>query len=108
MKLLVAIVQDYDASRLLRALVDAGFGATYIGSTGGFLRSGTAAVLVGVEDERAPAATAIIQRVARTRVEAPASIAVELDAEMLSDAAEPVVLGGAHVFVLRVSRFERM
>ena len=108
MKLLVAIVQDYDASRLLHDLVGAGCGATYIGSTGGFLRSGTAAVLVGVDDNRAVAAAAIVQRVARARVEASSTIAAEVDAEILPDSVEPVVLGGAHVFVLNVLRFEQM
>lgn len=108
MKLLVAIVQDYDASRLLHDLVGAGCGATCIGSTGGFLRSGTAAVLVGVDDDRAMAASAIIQRVARARVEARSMIAAEVDEETLSDSVERAVLGGAHVFALNVVRFERM
>ncbi len=108
MKLLVAIVQDYDTSRLLSELVAAGFGATYIGTTGGFLRSGTAAVFVGVDDDRAAAALSIVRRYAGARVERPTTLPADLDAEIVSDGGEAVALGGAHVFALRVARFERM
>lgn len=108
MRLLVAIVQDYDASRLLRELVDAGFGATHVGSTGGFLRNGTAAILVGVDEERSNAAAALIRRVASVRVESPAIMPAEFATEVLPDTGEAVALGGAHVFALRVVRFERM
>lgn len=108
MKVIVAIVQDYDASPLLRELVDAGFGATYVGATGGFLRSGTATVLIGVEDERAVAAAALIQRIASARVERSAAIPGALDIEAPPDVPDAVALGGAHVFVLPVVRFERM
>ncbi|HAX24449.1 MAG TPA: cyclic-di-AMP receptor [Thermomicrobiales bacterium] len=108
MKMLVAIVQDYDASRLLRDLIDAGYGATYIGSTGGFLRSGTAAVLIGVSEERASAALAIVHRLASARVAAQTTTPNDLEVEFLYDPDDSVEMGGADVFVLRVARFERM
>ena len=38
MKLIVAIVQDEDAGRLVSALMDKGFGVTKLATTGGFLR----------------------------------------------------------------------
>jgi len=108
MKLLVAIVQDYDASSLLHALVKAGYGATYIGTTGGFLRSGTAAVLVGIEDAQQAGATAIITRIACERFAPPASVPQSLESELSDDLIESVALGGAHLFVLRVARFCQM
>ena len=40
MKLIVAIVQDEDAGRLVSALMDKGFGVTKLATTGGFLRAG--------------------------------------------------------------------
>ncbi|MCO5175719.1 MAG: cyclic-di-AMP receptor [Thermomicrobiales bacterium] len=108
MKLLVAIVQDYDASSLLQALVKAGYGATYIGTTGRFLRSGTAAVLVGIEDEQQASATAIITRLTCERSAPPASVPQSLENDMGTDLIESVALGGAHLFVLRVARFCQM
>ena len=39
MKLIVAIVQDEDAGRLVSALMDKGFGVTKLATTGGFLRA---------------------------------------------------------------------
>ncbi len=51
MKLVVAIVQDKDASRAVDQLVGHGFGATRINTAGGFLRRGNATILTGVEDK---------------------------------------------------------
>ena len=52
MKLLVAIVQDADARRVLDALVAEGHRATKISSTGGFLVRGNTTILIGVEDQQ--------------------------------------------------------
>ena len=52
MKLIIAIVQDEDANRLVSSLMEAGFGATKLATTGGFLRAGNTTLLIGVEDER--------------------------------------------------------
>ena len=52
MKLIIAIVQDEDASRLVSSLMNEGFGVTKLATTGGFLRAGNTTLLVGVEDER--------------------------------------------------------
>ena len=40
MKLLVTIVQDQDVQELLEVLMENGFSATKLASTGGFLRVG--------------------------------------------------------------------
>ncbi len=40
MKLIIAIVQDEDASRLVNQLMKAGIGVTKLATTGGFLRAG--------------------------------------------------------------------
>ena len=39
MKLIIAIVQDEDASRLVNQLMKAGIGVTKLATTGGFLRA---------------------------------------------------------------------
>ena len=50
-KLIIAIVQDEDASRLIAELMNEGFSATKLATTGGFLRSGNTTLLVGVSEE---------------------------------------------------------
>ena len=45
MKLIVAIVQDEDAGRLVSALMDKGFGVTKLATTGGFLRAGNTTLM---------------------------------------------------------------
>src|SRR4051794_27970720 len=71
MKLIVAIVQDYDCDRLLRALSANGFRATRIASTGGFLRMGNTTVFMGVPDERVSACIDILKQTCRRRVDSP-------------------------------------
>lgn len=53
MKLIVAIVQDHDASKAVEELIGHGFGATRINTAGGFLKRGNSTILTGVEDSRA-------------------------------------------------------
>ena len=65
MKLIVAIVQDEDAGRLVSALMDKGFGVTKLATTGGFLRAGNTTLISGVEDEKLDAALAVIEKICR-------------------------------------------
>jgi len=73
MKLIVAIVQDEDASRLISELMAAGFGVTKLATTGGFLRAGNTTLLVGVEDERFQSAMDVIEKVCKSRKQIAAS-----------------------------------
>ena len=50
MKLIIAVVQDKDAPRLMQSLIQANLSATKLASTGGFLREGNSTVLIGVDD----------------------------------------------------------
>jgi uncharacterized protein YaaQ len=107
MKLIVAIVQDYDCDRLLRAVTDAGFGSTRIASTGGFLRTGITTVLMGVAAERVAECLALINNVCGARVErAPVELTTYL-AESYPQGLAEVMTGGAVTFVVPVARFER-
>lgn len=53
MKLIVAIVQDQDASKAVDELIREGFGATRINTAGGFLKRGNSTILTGVDDAQA-------------------------------------------------------
>ena len=52
MKLCIVIVPGTDGDRLLDRLSQAEFGATKVGSSGGFLRRGSVTAFASVEDER--------------------------------------------------------
>ena len=48
MKLIIAIVQDEDASRLISNLMSEGYGVTKLATTGGFLRAGNTLSLIHI------------------------------------------------------------
>ncbi|MBI1793116.1 MAG: cyclic-di-AMP receptor [Chloroflexi bacterium] len=59
MKMIIVIIKDNEADALTRALTSADYRVTRIASTGGFLRSGVATLLIGVKDERVDSAIAL-------------------------------------------------
>ena len=94
MKLIIAIVQDEDASRLVSQLMNDGFGVT---------------LLVGVDDEKFDAAMAVIERVCKSRKQIatqPASMAGV--SGVYSPYPIEVTVGGATVFVLTVDQFIKL
>jgi uncharacterized protein YaaQ len=52
MKVLLSILDDRSAGRVVDALVACRYGVTRINTHGGFLRRGNATLLVGVEDHQ--------------------------------------------------------
>lgn len=61
MKMMLVIVRNEDRDAVLDALIKAEFRATYIASTGGFLRRGNTTLLIGTEAERVDQAMEIIR-----------------------------------------------
>ena len=109
MKLIIAIVQDEDASRLVSQLMNDGFGVTKLATTGGFLRAGNTTLLVGVDDEKFDAAMAVIERVCKSHKQIatqPASMAGV--SGVYSPYPIEVTVGGATVFVLTVDQFIKL
>lgn len=109
MKLIIAIVQDEDASRLIGQLMNDGFGVTKLATTGGFLRAGNTTLLVGVEDDRFQNAMDIIEKVCKSRKQiapSPASM-VGVPGSYTPYPIE-VVVGGATIFVLTVDQFIKL
>ena len=111
MKLIIAIVQDEDAQRLVGELMDGHFGVTKLATTGGFLRAGNTTLLSGVEDERLEEALSVIERTCRSRQQM-TTAAVSPGASMAGMGHTPyplqVTVGGATVFVREVSRFMKV
>lgn len=108
MKLVMSVVHSEDAHRLVSELTSAGYGATTIGTTGGFLRKGNSTILVGTEDEKVSHVLQLIQENCCTRRELvnPLPLAME-PGETYLPAPVDVQVGGAVVWVLDVTRFER-
>ena len=109
MKLLIAVVQDDDASRLVEALMKNGFGVTKLATTGGFLRSGNTTLLIGVQDEQMPDALGIIEKLCKSRkqIAATHSNTMGMPSSFISYPME-VVVGGATIFVVNVEQFIKM
>ena len=109
MKLVIAIVQDEDAVRLVGKLMDEGFSATKLATTGGFLRAGNTTLLIGVDEAKLEQCMAVIEKVCKSRKQMAAS---PTSMSGMSGAYSPypieVLVGGATVFVLGVEQFRKL
>jgi uncharacterized protein YaaQ len=109
MKLIVAIVQDEDASRLVSSLMNEGYGVTKLATTGGFLRAGNTTLLVGVEDDRFDGAMAVIEKVCKSRKQIATSPSPVSGASgVYVPYPIEVMVGGATIFVLSVDKFIKL
>jgi uncharacterized protein YaaQ len=107
-KLVVAVVQDKDAPKLLQVLVDKDYRATKLASTGGFLKEGNTTLLLGVADDAVDDVVGLIKATCKSRdqlvtpltpVGGPVDSYVPYPVEVL--------VGGATIFVLSVERHEK-
>jgi uncharacterized protein YaaQ len=87
MKMIILILKDQLTESMTSRLTGAKYRVTRIASTGGFLRSGIATLLIGVEDAQVDPAIALIKDVVTAQA-----------------AEEPQ----ATLFVVPVSRFEQV
>ncbi len=62
MKMIIVILRDHLRDALTRALTEGQYRVTGIASTGGFLRSGVATLLIGVEEGQVDAAIELIRK----------------------------------------------
>ena len=107
MKLIIAIVQDEDSSKLLSRLMQKGFGVTKLATTGGFLKAGNTTLLLGVDEDRIQEAVHIVESVCQSRKQmttATTSISGITHGEYAAFPVE-VTVGGATLFVLTVDQF---
>ena len=109
MKLIIAIVQDEDASRLISNLMSEGYSVTKLATTGGFLRAGNTTLLVGVDDDKFDGAMAVIEKVCKSRKQmatSPSPVAGTTGVYVPYPI--EVMVGGATIFVLNVEQFIKM
>ena len=109
MKLIIAIVQDEDASRLISTLMSDGYRVTKLATTGGFLRSGNTTLLVGVEDEKLKNAMSIIEKVCKSRKQIATSPSpISGTTGVYVPYPIEITVGGATIFVLDVEQFTKI
>ncbi len=108
MKLLIAVVQDYDVDRLLKAVTGAGFGATKISSAGGFLRMGNATVLMGIAEDRVDTCLRLIRQSCCSRAEVEFDQVASEFAEWYPSGVHQVMIGGGVVFQLNIEAFHQL
>jgi uncharacterized protein YaaQ len=109
MKLIIAVVQDEDAQKLISTLMNEGYGVTKLATTGGFLRAGNTTLLIGVEKERLSRALALIDKVCKSRKQiatSPSPVAGTTGVYVPYPI--EVTVGGATVFVVDVEEFRKI
>jgi len=108
LKLVIIIASDADAEKLTRKLVQQGYPATKISSTGGFLHKGNATVLSGVEAAEVDGIVAMVRSecYARSEYVPVQTLPFFGEGSVLQEPIE-VRTGGAIVFVVDVERFEK-
>ncbi len=106
MKLVFAIVRNEDEKPLIRVLVEKEFSVTRISSSGGFLRSGNATLMIGVEDERLQDALELIKGASHRKTELITTYIPNAGIESMP-APISVSVGGATVFVVDIESFHK-
>ena len=107
MKLIIAIVQDEDASRVVNALMNEGYSVTKLATTGGFLKAGNTTLMMGIEDEHVKPLLDVLERACKSRRQTANVPSTSIDNYTNTFGSGPVdvIVGGATVFVLAVDQF---
>jgi uncharacterized protein YaaQ len=109
MKLVMAIVQQKDAGKLIDALNESEIQATVLASTGGFLREGNSTILTGIDDSLVEKVISVIGRVCHRREQLMTPIPPVVEpVDSYVTYPVKVEVGGAIVFVLNVEKMERI
>jgi len=106
-KLLIIIASDADADVLIQRLIERGYPATKVSSTGGFLRRGNATILSGIDAPDEENVMAIVRQECQARTEFIPAQALPFPESILPAEPVQVRVGGAIVFVIPVERFEK-
>ena len=104
--LMMAVVQEQDVEKAIRAAKDLGARAVYLASTGGFLGRRNATLLIGLPEGLEGRFTDALRRACRRRIEY-MTMTVE-GAPVPLPSPIPITVGGATVFALPVERFEEI
>lgn len=105
MKLLFIVLSEEDSRRITCELIEREMRVTKISSSGGFLRSGNATLMVGVEDQKVEEILSIIERFSKKR-----SMTTVSGVRSPECGASPIEIsvGGATVFVVDCEKIIRI
>ena len=92
---------------LLDEITRAGFSATKLSTSGGFLRAGNATLLIGVDEEKLDELLDIIGRFCSKRKQI-VQTQSSFNADFFVSVPVEVSVGGATVFVLDVEQFHKL
>lgn len=107
MKLIIAIINSDDSQNVLTEITKAGFYATKLSTTGGFLRAGNLTLLMGVEDDKVDELLEILRNNCRKRDEI-TPVMPSLEGGLVPAIPVKITVGGATVFVIDVEQFHKM
>lgn len=107
MKLILAIVNDDDASTVSGALTKSKISATKLATTGGYLKSGNTTFIIGIDDELVDTAIEIIGNNARKRTQIIQDPSPYGTVNTMAMPLE-ITVGGATIFVLDVESFHKL
>lgn len=107
MKLIIAIINSDDSQNVLSEITKAGFYATKLSTTGGFLRAGNLTLLMGVEDDKVDELLEILRNNCRKRDEI-TPVIPSLEGGLVPAIPVKITVGGATVFVIDVEQFHKM
>ncbi len=107
MKLIIAIINSDDSQNVLGEVTKAGFYATKLSTTGGFLRAGNLTLLMGVEDNKVDELLEILRTNCRKRQEL-TPIMPSIEGAIMPAIPVEITVGGATVFVIDVEQFHKM
>jgi uncharacterized protein YaaQ len=109
MKLIFVIVNNDDGHSVLTALTRAGYSATKLASSGGFLKAGNSTFLICSENDQVDDIIEIVKNRSRKRMQyIPAVSAETMEHGGASSFPIEVSVGGATIFVTDVERFEKV
>ncbi len=106
MKLIIAIVHSDDAQAVIAEISRAGFSATKLSTTGGFMRAGNTTLLIGVEEAQVDEVIALIGKKAHSHKQIVSSSAASESA--VKSVPLEVNVGGATIFVVDVDKFVKL
>lgn len=107
MKLVLAIVQDQDATVLIDSVTEKNFRVTKLATSGGFLKAGNTTLLMGVEDERLEELLSILEKNCSEREVTTSLLAMSIPGDTYIPEPINVKVGGATIFVLDVAQYTR-
>ena len=104
--MMLAVVQEQDLNLAVRALQELDVPALHMVSTGGFLGSRNATLMIGLPDDMQEIIVSTLHETCNQRVE---YLAMPLhSSHMPMPGAMPINIGGATVFTFPVERFEEL